>query len=192
MNKLVRVLGAGLVIMLASAAPAAALAAVGTDCVESAVHDGAAADVALKAKFLLALCRENSLVAAGLAFVAGLLTSLSPCVYPLIPITISIFGARAATTKLKAFTLSALYVLGMSVLYTGLGVTFASLGMVSGSLMAVPWVVMGIGAICVAMAASMFGAFEVTLPSALQTRLSMVGGHGYKGCLLYTSPSPRD
>ena len=143
-----------------------------------------AADVALKARLLLALCRDNALAAGALSFLAGLLTSLSPCVYPLIPITISIFGARAASTRLRAFTLSASYVAGMSVLYTGLGVTFASLGLISGGLMAIPAVVIGIGLLCLAMAASMFGAFELALPAGLQTRLSQLGGSGHRGAFV--------
>ncbi len=123
-------------------------------------------------------------MATGLAFVAGLLTSLSPCVYPLIPITISIFGARQASSRMKAFTLSLSYVLGMSVLYTVLGVAFASLGLISGGLMAIPGVVIAVGLLCLAMAASMFGAFEIALPVGVQTRLSQVGGSGYQGAFL--------
>lgn len=196
-DKLVRALLAVLTLALSSAAPVVALAAsvpasgvpinehgAQEGCVEPRVEEGAPLDVVIKAKLLGALCRQNSVLAVALAFIAGLLTSLSPCVYPLIPITISIFGARQASTKLAAFSLSAFYVLGMSVLYTGLGVLFASLGLVSGSLMAVPWVVMGIGLLCLAMAASMFGAFEISLPAELQGRLSTVGGAGYRGAFL--------
>ncbi|MBI5494265.1 MAG: thioredoxin family protein [Deltaproteobacteria bacterium] len=183
------------VFALTAVAPAAALAAeLGTlgattaaaqgECQEVPQAAGSAADLAIKAKLLLALCRDNHVVALGLSFVAGLLTSLSPCVYPLIPITISIFGARQATSRLQAFGLSAAYVLGMSTLYTGLGVTFASLGFISGGLMAIPAVVLGIGALCLAMAASMFGAFDLALPPAVQNRLSQVGGSGFRGAFL--------
>lgn len=172
--------------LCATVRPSLALAAAGVDgsCPELGVAADAAADLQLKASLLLALCRDNTATAAALSFMAGLLTSLSPCVYPLIPITISIFGARAATTRTRAFTLSASYVAGMSVLYTALGVTFASLGLISGGLMAMPAVVLGIGALCLLMALSMFGAFEVAIPSSWQTRLSQVGGAGHKGAFL--------
>lgn len=192
-QRILRVVLAFTVLGLTSLWPTAALAlslpgvvagAVDGECEEVAVADDAAADVVVKARLLAALCKDNGIAAGALAFVAGLLTSLSPCVYPLIPITISIFGARQASSRLKAFTLSLLYVLGMSVLYTALGVTFASLGLVSGSLMAMPVVVIGIGLLCVAMAASMFGAFEITLPASLQNRLAQAGGSGYKGAFV--------
>ncbi|MEW5854217.1 MAG: cytochrome c biogenesis protein CcdA [Myxococcota bacterium] len=172
---------------LAASLPLAGITAAASpdgECTEPAAAEGAAADVMIKARLLAALCRDNGIAAGALSFVAGLLTSLSPCVYPLIPITISIFGARQASSRLKAFSLSALYVLGMSVLYTGLGVTFASLGLVSGSLMAMPAVVGAIGLLCLVMAASMFGAFEITLPSSLQNRLAQAGGSGYRGAFV--------
>lgn len=164
--------------------PGVAWAAVDGSCPEVNTAPDAAADVALKARLLLALCKDNAFAASGLSFLAGLLTSLSPCVYPLIPITISIFGARAATTRARAFGLSAAYVLGMSVLYTVLGVTFASLGLISGGLMALPGVVLAIGALCLVMALSMFGAFELAIPSSIQTRLSQLGGAGFKGAFV--------
>jgi thiol:disulfide interchange protein DsbD len=191
-----RVLLASGVLLLSTAAPGVLLAAdlsllgatvssaAATECKETPATEGTAADLAIKARLLLALCRDNQVTAGALAFVAGLLTSLSPCVYPLIPITISIFGARQATSRVRAFALSASYVAGMSTLYTALGVTFASLGLLSGGLMAIPAVVIGIGLLCLAMAASMFGAFEIALPVGVQTRLSQVGGAGMRGAFL--------
>ena len=57
-----------------------------------------------------------------LVFVAGFLSSLTPCVYPLIPITISLFGARGARTRWEGFGLSVVYVLGIALTYSALGV----------------------------------------------------------------------
>jgi thiol:disulfide interchange protein DsbD len=120
-------------------------------------------------------------LAFGLAFLGGVLTSLTPCVYPLIPITVSIFGARKAGSRGQAVALSGLYVLGIGAMYTGLGVAAAMTGKAFGGVMSNAWVVGGVALVFAAMAASMFGAFEVALPASLQQRLSAVGGAGRAG-----------
>ena len=114
-------------------------------------------------------------------FVGGLLTTLTPCVFPLIPITVSIFGARQATRKRDAMLLSGSYVLGIALTYTALGVAAAATGSVFGRVMANPWVIGTIAVVFVVFAASMFGAFEIALPASLQTRLTQVGGKGFAG-----------
>ena len=68
---------------------------------------------------------QGSLLAFGLAFVGGILASLTPCVYPVLPITVSFFAGRAKS-HLHAVWLSILYVLGMAVVYAALGI-FAGL-----------------------------------------------------------------
>src|SRR6476646_8618986 len=63
------------------------------------------------------------------SFGFGFLTSLTPCVYPMIPITLAIFGARGENvSKRRAFLLATAYVVGMGVTYAILGVTFALIG----------------------------------------------------------------
>jgi thiol:disulfide interchange protein DsbD len=117
----------------------------------------------------------------------GFLTSLTPCVYPMIPIVVGVFGARdVAVNRRRAFFLAAAYVLGMGVLFSTLGVIFALLGKQSGagSLLANPWVVVPMVGLYLAMAASMFGAFEINLPTGLMQRLNRVGGRGMAGAFL--------
>jgi thiol:disulfide interchange protein DsbD len=115
-------------------------------------------------------------------FVGGFLTSLTPCVYPLIPITVSLFGARGEDVpRSRAMTLAACYVGGIGVMYAALGVGFALAGKAFGTFMANPWVIVPIAVVFVAMSASMFGAFELNLPPALAQRLSSVGGKGFGG-----------
>ncbi len=126
------------------------------------------------------LIRGSSLAIAA-AFAGGLLTSLTPCVYPLIPITVSLFGARKAGSRGQAMILSGLYVLGIAVTYSALGVGAALTGRAFGSVMSNPWVIGGVALVLVAMAVSMFGAFDLALPPALQARLSRVGGAGHAG-----------
>lgn len=116
------------------------------------------------------------------AFAFGFFTSLTPCVYPMIPIVVGVFGARdSSTTRRQAFALATAYVFGMGVMYSTLGVVFALLGKQFGSILANPWVVIPMVLLYVALAASMFGAFELNLPASWQARLSTVGGKGYAG-----------
>ncbi len=119
------------------------------------------------------------------SFGIGFLTSLTPCVYPMIPIVIGVFGARDKdTSRGAALGLAISYVLGMATLYTVLGVVFASIGGTAGTLLANPAVVIPMVAIYLLLAASMFGAFELQLPMSIQNRLNAVGGKGYTGAFL--------
>jgi thiol:disulfide interchange protein DsbD len=111
----------------------------------------------------------------------GLLTALTPCVYPMIPITVSIFGARAGVPRRRAIALATMYVAGIAIMFGTLGTTFALIGKAFGTFLANPWVIVPLALFFVAMGLSMFGAFEVALPEALQTRLSRVGGRGFVG-----------
>ncbi|MBN2573290.1 MAG: thioredoxin family protein [Deltaproteobacteria bacterium] len=115
------------------------------------------------------------------ALTAGFLTSLTPCVYPMIPITVSIFGGRGVSSRAWAFVLATAYVAGIAVMFGTLGTTFALLGKAFGTFLANPWVVVPLAILFFAMAASMFGAFDLALPAALQGRLSRVGGRGLPG-----------
>lgn len=118
------------------------------------------------------------------ALTAGLLTSLTPCVYPMIPITISIFGGRGRVSRAHALLLATLYVAGIAVMFGTLGTVFALLGKAFGTFLGNPWVVVPLALFFFAMAASMFGAFDLALPSGLQQRLAQVGGRGYLGAFL--------
>lgn len=115
------------------------------------------------------------------AFVGGLLTCLTPCVYPMIAITVSVFGAKQAQSRRQAVMLSLSFVMGIAVLFTTLLVGAALTGSLFGAALQKWWVNVGIALVMGAMAASMFGAFELTLPQGLMQRLSSVGGVGYGG-----------
>ncbi len=128
-----------------------------------------------------ALSGGNLWLAFLLVFAGGIVTSLTPCVYPLIPITVSIFGANESTSILKSFLLSVVYVFGIVVTYSILGVAVASTGAVFGQIMANPWVIGFISVILVTLGLSMFGVFEIRLPSTVQNRLNTVGGTGFVG-----------
>jgi len=115
------------------------------------------------------------------ALTAGFLTALTPCVYPMIPITIAIFGAKQGVSRRRAMLLATCYVAGIATLYGALGTIVGLAGKQTGEHLADPRVVVPLVLLFVAMAASMFGAFELNLPPALQARLSSVGGSGPAG-----------
>src|SRR5512144_1070076 len=116
------------------------------------------------------------------SFGFGFQTSLTPCVYPMIPITLGIFGARGKdVSRGKALLLATCYVVGMGLTYATLGVVIALVGGQFGTLLANPYVVVPIVLLFAALAASMFGAFELNLPASWQARLNQVGGRGFRG-----------
>ena len=134
---------------------------------------------------LTAALQHGSFVAYVLVFVGGILTSLTPCVYPMIPITLGIFGARGkSVSRGRSFGLAATYVGGIGVMYATLGVSFALAGKIFGTFMSSGYVIVPIAVLFTLMSASMFGAFEMNLPSGLQTRLAQLGGAGWGGAFV--------
>jgi len=110
-----------------------------------------------------------------LTFLAGLALNLTPCVYPLIPITISFFLAQKQQGAKAAWPLAIAYVLGMSVTYSALGVAAAIGGKLFGAALQSPWVVGLIVAVMLALAASMFGLWELQVPTFI---MNLSGGRG--------------
>ncbi len=141
-------------------------------------------DASLTGKLKGALAAGNLAIAIVLVLLGGFLTALSPCVYPLIPITLSILGTRQSSSHLHGFLLSATYVSGIVILYTSLGTGFAAAGFLAGSALQSPWLTVAIATLCIVMSASMFGAFELALPSSVQTRLARAGGGGFRGAFI--------
>jgi thiol:disulfide interchange protein DsbD len=117
------------------------------------------------------------------ALVLGAGTALTPCVLPMIPITLAVFGARQGVPRARALSLALTYVGGIVTTFGLFGIAVALVGKVLniGGLLGNPWFVGPLAFFFLLMAASMFGAFEITLPGALQDRLSRVGGAGFGG-----------
>lgn len=124
---------------------------------------------------------KGPLYAALAAFVGGLLVSLTPCVYPMVAVTVSLFGARQSSTRWHGARLSGAFVVGIVCMFTPLGVVAGLTGSVFGSVLQSTWVLVGISLLFLAMAFSLFGAFDLALPSGLVNRLNQVGGMGMKG-----------
>ena len=116
------------------------------------------------------------------AFGFGVATSLTPCVFPMIPIVVGIFSGRGQNvSRGRAVLLATLYVLGMGLTFATLGTIFALIGGSAGSLLANPAVIIPIVLLYAVLASSMVGAFELQLPAGLQQKLSGVSGEGAGG-----------
>ena len=111
-----------------------------------------------------------------LIFLGGLALNLTPCVYPVIPLTVGFFGREAQGSTARAFALSSLYVLGMATTYSVLGVAAALSGKLFGAFLQNPLVLAVIAGILVAMALSMFGLWEIRLPTALMNKAGARNG----------------
>jgi thiol:disulfide interchange protein DsbD len=119
-----------------------------------------------------------------LVFLAGMGASLTPCVYPMIPITMAIVGAKGGG-KARGFALSAVLVLGMAVTYTTLGVLAAKSGAAFGAFAQKPAFLIPVSLLFAAFALSLFGAFEIALPPNLAMKLQGDGTRkGFGGAFL--------
>lgn len=104
-------------------------------------------------------------------FLFGLALNLTPCVYPVIPLTVGYFGGQSDRKRGAALAMALFYVIGIAVIFAVLGLISGLAGKQWGFLFQNPWFVVVITTIILAMAASMFGAFEITVPSSLMTAL---------------------
>ena len=127
---------------------------------------------------------KGPLYAALAAFAGGFVVSLTPCVYPMVAVTVSVFGAAQAKSRWQGAALSASFVLGIIAMLVPLGVIAGQSGQIFGSVLQSRWVVLGIALLFLVLASAMFGAFEMALPSAITNRLATMGGFGFKGAFL--------
>ncbi len=118
-----------------------------------------------------------------MVFLGGLALNLTPCIYPLIPVTMSYFGGQAVGNKGKRLSLALLYVLGIAITNSILGTVAALSGSLLGSFLANPIVLIFIATILILLALSMFGVYEFGLPAFL-TRMGGGSRRGYLGALL--------
>jgi len=123
----------------------------------------------------------------GLAAIMGALSLLTPCVFPMVPITVSYFTRRAERGRRDATQQALVYGLGIVLTFTALGFALAIAFGASGlnQFASNPWLNIGIAALFLTFALSLFGLYEVTLPSRVVTAVSKAsGGGGYGGTLL--------
>ena len=127
----------------------------------------------------------NTWLAIGLFFLAGLGLALTPCIFPMIPILSGIIaGQGEQLSTRRAFMLSLVYVLAMAVTYTIAGVLAGMFGSNLQAAFQNPWILGSFALVFVALAMSMFGFFELQLPSSLQSKLAEISGKQKSGSYL--------
>lgn len=129
---------------------------------------------------------EDNLLQIFIGFLGlGLLLAFTPCVFPMIPILSSIIvGEGENITTRRAFILSLVYVLAMSVTYTVAGVLTGLLGENLQAMFQNPWVIVSFSALFVLLSLSMFGLYELQLPHAVQHRLHRISHKQQRGSLV--------
>jgi cytochrome c-type biogenesis protein len=109
----------------------------------------------------------GSALAYAAAFAGGVLIGFTPCVYPILPITVGYIGGRSPGSKAKGFFLSLSYILGMAAMYAALGSVAALTGRIFGQTAASPLTNIVVGNVCILMALSLLDVFHVPVPSFL-------------------------
>jgi thiol:disulfide interchange protein DsbD len=147
-----------------------------------------AEDVSSESDTIAKTLKEGSLGIIILSFLGfGLLLALTPCVFPMIPILSSVIVAQGKDiTVRKAFMMSLIYVLAMSVAYTIAGVLAGMFGANLQAAFQTPWIIVTFSLIFVALSLSMFDYYELQMPQFIQSRLNNVGQKqgGYIGVAL--------
>ena len=116
------------------------------------------------------------------AYAAGVLVSFTPCVYPVIPVTLAYIGGKSVGSRWHGFGLSLAYVFGMGLVYAALGVGAAMTGRLFGSLSAHPATLFIIGNICLIVGLSMFDI--IPMPTLALGRPAHHKHGGYLGALV--------
>lgn len=120
-----------------------------------------------------------------LVFLAGVLTSLNPCIYPMIPITAAIVGGQtvgeAAPPKWRTLLLTLAYVSGLATVYSILGLIAGVTGTMFGTISTNPWAYFAMANLLVLAALAMFDVIPIRLPASLQARAATAGTGGRAG-----------
>ena len=117
-------------------------------------------------------------------FLIGLALNLTPCVYPMLAITVSIFGQQSEAKPFAVFLRAVVYILGMATMYSILGLFAALTGGLFGSVLQSPLVLLLISALFFGLSLSMFGLYELQMPSSLLNRIGGARSASFIGTYL--------
>jgi len=128
----------------------------------------------------------HPVVALGAVFMGGVLTSLTPCLYPMIPVTVSIIGGNAtASRRTRRMLLALTYVVGLASAYASLGLIAGLTGTLFGSISTNPWTLFAMGNVMLIAAAMMAEVIPVPIPQRWRDRTATMGEGGrFAGALV--------
>lgn len=137
------------------------------------------------------LLRERPLAAIPLLFAAGVATSLTPCIYPMIPITAGVLGGAGAAgrTRRQTILLTVTYVLGLALVYATLGLVAGLTGTLFGAISANRWAYFAIGNLLLLFALAMLDVIPVAAPQKLVAWAARIGAGSYGGAFLMGATS---
>ncbi len=152
---------------------------------ESTSTSNATVELSEQDQIISTLMGDNAWLVILTFFGFGLLLSLTPCVFPMIPILSSIIvGQSENMTTRKAFTISLVYVLAMSVTYTIAGVLAGLFGENLQAAFQNPWIIGSFAFVFVLLSLSMFGFYELQLPNSIQSRLTEISNKQKSGSMI--------
>ena len=127
------------------------------------------------------LLSGNPLLALPALFLGGVATSLTPCVYPMIPITAAIVGGQSTgetPSKLRPVLLTITYVIGLALVYSALGVFAGLTGTLFGSVSTNPWLYFAMANVLILAGLSMVDVVPIRIPAGIMARASTLGTAG--------------
>lgn len=156
----------------------------GTMLTTSILQLGAGAD-------LSGALTDSPLLAVGVLFLAGVLTSLTPCIYPMIPITASVISgtARKGQARGRTVGLTLTYVLGMALLYASLGLVAGLTGSLFGAISTNPWALLAVGNLLLLFSLFMMDVLPVPAPRGLLSWAGNRAGGSYAAVFLLGASS---
>src|SRR2546423_22640 len=124
---------------------------------------------------------NNPLIALPVLFVAGVLTSFTPCIYPMIPITAAIVGGQSVgdvMPKSRTIRLTLTYVLGLALVYSILGTIAGMTGTIFGTISSNPWLYFAMANVLILAALVLLDVVPLKIPASMLTRASSAGTTG--------------
>ena len=122
----------------------------------------------------------GSPVAYAIAFLGGLLTSFTPCTYPILPVTVGYLGSRSGRSRMRTVLASGMYAMGMAMTYAALGMAAGITGRMFGEVTAHPLSYIVMGNVCILLSLSLLDVFQLPTPGFL-SRLGSAGDGGTLG-----------
>ncbi len=135
--------------------------------------------------------QSHPILAVGTLFGAGVVTSLTPCIYPMIPITAGILAgsARSEQSRLRTLGLTLTYVLGLALLYAVLGLIAGLTGSLFGTIASSPWARLAIGNLLLLLALAMLDVIPLSAPHRVVAWVSGLGSGSYPAVFLLGATS---